>query len=301
MIDFKPLDLSQKPLFDRVLQHLPERGCEYSFVNLYLWGRQKAAFIGENLVFFSHFSRKSVYLFPVGPQDLADCLEQVIQDARQRGIACRFTGMTAADCALLEERHPDQFRIAPDRAGWDYLYSIEDLAQLKGRKFQKKRNHVNRFRADHPQARLEELAPCHLEGVQGLLDSWFQARSAIAPSSELYMEQVALRRALAHHQELDLHGLVLLEGDRVLGLTMGSRLNENTFDIHFEKALEDGGNAILNQGFAQYLQERFPEVLWLNREDDLGLEGLRKAKLSYCPARMGEKFWACLKEDGCEY
>ena len=86
-------------------------------------------------------------------------------------------------------------------------------------------------------------------------------------------------------------------------MAMGSFLNETTFDIHFEKALErsDGTYAAINQGFAAYLQAQHPEVLWLNREDDLGLPGLRKAKESYNPHHMIEKNWACLREDGYAY
>ena len=84
---------------------------------------------------------------------------------------------------------------------------------------------------------------------------------------------------------------------------MGSQLNENTFDIHFEKALDgvEGAYAAINNGFARYLQEKHPHIAFLNREDDLGLEGLRKAKLSYCPHHMVEKSWAHLLEDGYDY
>jgi len=86
-------------------------------------------------------------------------------------------------------------------------------------------------------------------------------------------------------------------------MTMGSALNADTFDIHFEKALDiaDGAYAAINQGFAAYLREKYPHLRWLNREDDLGLEGLRKAKLSYYPDHMVEKHWACLLEDGYDY
>jgi len=86
----------------------------------------------------------------------------------------------------------------------------------------------------------------------------------------------------------------------IIAMTLGSRLSPNTFDVHFEKADEniDGAYAMINREFARYLKEKYPELLWLNREDDLGLEGLRKAKLSYCPDRLIEKSWACLKEDG---
>ena len=101
MIDFKPLDPAIKADYDRLFQCAGERGCEYSFVNLYIWGRQKAAFIGDQLVFFSQFNRKSVYLFPVGCGNKKEALEAVMEDARERGIALRLTGLLAEDCREL--------------------------------------------------------------------------------------------------------------------------------------------------------------------------------------------------------
>ena len=120
---------------------------------------------------------------------------------------------------------------------------------------------------------------------------------------ENILEKLALERAFAHRQALDLEGLVLMEEGQVLAMTMGSRLSETTFDIHFEKALDiaDGTYAAINQGFAAYLREKYPELLWLNREEDMGLEGLRKAKLSYNPHHMIEKSWALLQEEGYDY
>ena len=115
MIDFRPLALEQKADFDRILHHCGPRGCEYSFANLYIWGRQKAAFIGETLVFFSQFNRKSVYPFPVGGKDLKPALDAIIHDAQSRGISCRLTSLSQDDCALLEQLYPGKFRFHFDR------------------------------------------------------------------------------------------------------------------------------------------------------------------------------------------
>ena len=100
-----------------------------------------------------------------------------------------------------------------------------------------------------------------------------------------------------------MEGLLLKDGDELLAMTMGSRLSEDTFDIHFEKALDkaDGAYPVINREFARYLREKYPDIRYLDREDDMGLEGLRKAKLSYYPDHMIEKSWACLLEDGYDY
>ena len=115
------------------------------------------------------------------------------------------------------------------------------------------------------------------------------------------MERTALHRALENWAELGLEGLVLLENDKIIAMTAGSFLNETTFDVNFEKALDEGAYAVINQAFARHLREKYPALQWLNREDDMGIEGLRKAKLSYYPDHLVVKFWADLLEDDDEH
>ena len=303
MIDFKPIKISQKSAYEPVLLQAGHRGCAYSFTNLYLWGRQSAAFVGQQLVFFSQFSRKSVYLFPAGSSDLRTAIDAIICDAATRGIPCRLTGLTQDDRTTLDAMYPGKFRFHSDRDNFDYIYDINDLADLKGRKFQKKRNHLNRFWQTHPQCRFVPLCPENSSIAAGLVEKWYALRAVSDPHGDYLMEQAAIKKALRDFEALQLEGLLLMDGDTPLAMTIGSRLSEDTFDIHFEKALDiaDGSYAAINQGFARYLREKYPAVQWLNREEDMGLEGLRKAKLSYCPHHMAEKSWACLLEDGYDY
>ncbi len=303
MINFKRLQLSDRPVYAPILEAAGERGCEYSFANLYLWGRQSAALVGGCMVFFSQFNRKTVYPFPVGPGDKHLALDAIIHDAAVRGIPCRITGLVEADVAFLQENYPHRFRIHSDRAGFDYVYDIHDLADLKGRSYQKKRNHINKFRASFPEARAVPMTAELVPSVEKMLDSWYARRMADDPQADFIMERSALGKALKNREALAMEGMVLLEGEKVLAFTLGSPLGPDTFDIHFEKAdpEADGAYPAINQAFARYLREKYPQLLYLNREDDLGLEGLRKAKLSYYPHHMVEKSWACLLEDGYEY
>ena len=298
MIDFQRFDLTKKAEYDRCLMNCGERGCEYSFANLNLWGRQRAAFLDGYLVLFSQFDRRSVYPFPVGQGDVKPVLDAVIQDARERGIVCRLTGLIADDCVKLEEFYPGQFRFHPDRDGCDYVYSIEDLADLKGRKFQKKRNHLYRFREAHPDCAAVPITAENSPAVQEMVEKWYEIRQAEDPHDDYHLEQQAMRRAFANREALELEGLALTENGAILAMTMGSRLTADPFDIHFEKAREDvdGAYAAINQAFAAYLREKYPEIRFLNREDDMGLAGLRKAKLSYNPHHLVVKFWARLWE-----
>lgn len=303
MIDFRTLTLNDRAQFEQYLLDGTERGCEYSFANLYLWGRQRAAVVHDQLVLFSQFNRRTVYPYPAGAKDKKAALDAIIADARERGIPCRITGLNQENIAYIEKEYPGLFRFHCDRDSYDYVYDINDLADLKGRKYQKKRNHFNRFREHFPYYTVEPLCGENLSAVTEMAQQWYEDRLREDPQGDYHMERAALSKALAHYAALGMEGLVLLDGEQVLAFTLGSRLSNNTFDIHFEKARQevDGAYAVINCEFARYLRAAHPELQFLNREDDLGLEGLRKAKLSYCPHHLVEKCWACLLEDGYDY
>ena len=303
MIAFERFHLRDKETYDRFLLRHGCKGCEYNFANLYMWGRQNAAVVGQNLAFFSEFSGKSLYLFPIGDGDILETLELLMADARERSIAFRLTGLSASDRELLERAYPGKFHFHISRSSFDYVYAIDDLADLKGRKFQKKRNHVNRFRQEHPDHKILPLSEETLPLFRAMFETWYQTHSDKDPHSDLYMEQVAVKKALEHWHALEMEGLVLTDGGTPLAVTMGTRLCADTFDVHFEKARdgEDGAYAVINQEFARHLRQKFPDIRYLNREDDLGIEGLRKAKLSYCPEVLVEKAWAVLREEGYDY
>lgn len=299
MIDFVRLSPDLRDQYNALLFSCPERGCEYSFANLYLWGHQKVALTRDTAAFFSHFHGHSVYPYPIGTGDKAPLIEAIIQDARDRGIPCRITSITNVDKAELEALFPGRFLFCPNRNSFDYVYDIQDLADLRGRKFQSKRNHFNRFCADHPDHQAVPITCDLIPRAREFVESWYARRRESDPQGDYLLENMAIDRVFCHYDELGMDGIVLMEGGEILALTMGSQLSETTFDIHFEKAREDmpGAYSAVNCQFARHLRLKYPEVQYLNREDDMGLEGLRTAKLSYRPHHMVEKYWAYVKED----
>lgn len=278
------------------------KGCEYTFTNLRIWGRQQAAYLDGFWVIFSQFDRKAVYPFPVGKGEIQPVLQAIIDDAKERGIPCCITGLNRENIATLEQYYPGKFRFHCDRDSFDYVYNIDNLADLAGRKYQKKRNHVHRFRKLYPNWRVEPLTPANMQAVQDMAADWYRTRQEHDPQGDYELEKNALCRLFAHFDTLKPDGLVLLDGERVLAFTVGSFLSEDTMDIHFEKAREDvdGAYPAINQAFAQYLRDKYPQLRYLDREEDMGLEGLRKAKESYCPDHMTEKYWARLWEEDDE-
>ncbi|HIT34631.1 MAG TPA: DUF2156 domain-containing protein [Candidatus Faecousia intestinigallinarum] len=303
MIDYQPIALSRKAEYDRLLALGARPGCEYTFANLYLWGRQRTAVVDGYLTIFSQFSRRSVYPYPVGRGDIRPVLEAIIADAQARGVACRLTGMYRDECDALQAMFPGKFRIHCDRSGFDYVYSIDALAYLKGRKLQKKRNHLRRFQAAHPRCAILPIQEGNALRAWEMAEKWYARRLAQNPHQDFHMEQAAIRRALQHRKTLGIEGLMMEDDGEIIAFTLGSPLSSDTFDVHFEKAWAeiDGAYAAINQAFAQYIRELYPHIRYLNREDDMGIDGLRQAKLSYCPEFLVEKYWACLLEDNCDY
>jgi len=299
MIDFHKPHPSEKEAYESILFSCPPRGCEYSFANLSLWGLQNIAFLHGCVAIFSHFYGRSIYPYPIGSGDKRAVIEAILHDAKTRGIPCRITGMTDADREELETLFPGKFTFRTDRDGFDYVYAIDDLADLKGRKYQKKRNHANRFRLSHPDYEVIPLTPCNMARAQHMINDWYRIRMQEDPEGNYMLENIALSRACNKFGELGMDGILLCDGDEVLAVTMGSRMGADTFDIHFEKAREDvdGAYTAVNQEFARYLRLKYPHIAYLDREEDMGLEGLRKSKLSYNPHHQVTKHWAYLNED----
>ena len=303
MLPFRAITPADRARYQNLLSVSGERGCEFSFANLYLWGRQSIAFVHGHALFFSQLNRRTIYPYPVGEGDKREVLQAIIDDAAARGIPCRITGLSDSDRETVESLFPGRFRFHCDEDSFDYVYDINDLADLPGKKYHAKRTNLNRFTEQFPNAHTEPLSDANLDAVTKLLDDWFESRLRDDPDADYHMERAALKRALRDYGEIGLYGLVLMDGDRALAMTMGSLLSPNTVDVHFEKAVPDatGAYAAINCAFARYVRENIPSVQFLDREEDMGLEGLRRAKQSYRPHHMIRKCWACLLEDGYDY
>lgn len=302
-IEFRPVTIADRGAYECALKDSGERGCEFSFANVYLWGRQNIAFVKDHVLLFSQFDRRTVYPYPLGQGDKKPVLDTIIADAASRGIPCRISGLSEMDMETISKLYPNRFCFHCDRGSFDYVYDINDLADLKGRKYQKKRNHINRFLANYPDYRVEPISDENIGRVKQMLAKWYNEKIESDPEGDYHMEHAALQRALRDHSELGMETMVLMYRDEVFAVTMASRLNENSFDVHFEKARSDidGAYTAINRELARYIRDKYPEVTFLNREEDLGIEGLRKAKESYLPHHMVKKCWAHLMENGYDY
>ena len=299
MINFKPISWEDKPLYEPYLHDGIERGCELSFANLYLWGYQQAAIVQGHMVLFSQFGKRLVYPYPIGQGDKKAVLDAIMADARERGISCQINSLYGDAVDTLERLYPRQFRVHCTRDAFDYVYDICDLAELAGRKYHRKRTHCNHFRVAFPDYRVAPISEENVDDVRHMLDTWYEDRLSERPDSDYQMEQSAIYKALDHYKELGMEGLALYNGEQILAMTLGSQASRDTFDVHFEKARwdVDGAYTVINNEFARYIRDKYPQIRFLNREEDMGLDGLRKSKESYYPHHMIEKCWAYPQED----
>ena len=297
MLDFQPITLQDKAEYERAFQKEKARGCEASFTNLYLWGDQRMARIGENFAIFSRFGDYCVYLYPVGTGDKRPVIDAIADDASVRGIPCRIAGIPLPEKEKLEAAYPGKFDFCAEENAFDYVYAIEDLAFLTGKKYDGKRNHLSRFRAAFPAHRAEPITKENRPSVRAMAEEWYAARESAG--GDFAREKKALWKALDNYEALGLLGLALMDGDTVLAFTVSSFMTEDTLDVHFEKARPDavGAYAAINNAFARYIHEKYPSVRFLDREEDMGIEGLRKAKRSYHPHHMVEKYKATKTEE----
>ena len=275
-------------------------GCEYNFDNIYLWSRaypQQITRLGDRLLTRIQGRLGACYLYPAGAGPLEPALAALEADAATQGYRLTLVCVTREQRQLLESQFPGRFSWEEDRDGWDYVYDIHRLADLTGKKLHGKRNHIHRFDQRFPDWMFEPITPKNIPECLDLERAWSLRRGQEeGPSGEetLSEETVAVIEALYQMPALELEGGLIRADGQVVAFSLGSLTTPECFDVHFEKADGDiqGAYPIINREMAQMVRQRHPGVQWLNREDDLGLDGLRRAKLSYYPDLLLEKFTA---------
>lgn len=294
MIEFQPVRLEDRAVIERYTMPSGITNCDLAFANMYCWQfmyHSAWAVVGGFLVIRFHIggSEKIGYMQPIGKGDFASIIPLLREDAHAHGQRLRIIGLTDEGRDMIRRMHIGLFAFESDRAMEDYIYNTDDLRNLPGRRYQPKRNHINRFMAEYPDYRYEELSPDRFGECMQLEREWRREHDGHA--SELCAEQRAMQRAFDHFEALGLLGGCIYVGDKLAAFTYGSAVNDHTFDTHVEKAdtAYDGAFTIINKLFAEHLPARFTAI---NREEDLGIGGLRHSKLSYHPAVIQHKYTA---------
>ena len=299
MVTFESPRFEDRQWVQSLLAAEASLACEYNFTNIYLWSRaypQKIARSGDRLLVRIHGSLGLCYLYPAGSGPLSAAVDALSQDAAAHGVPLTLVCVTKEQQAALEEACPGRFRFEEDRDGFDYLYEIDRLADLPGKKLHAKRNHIHRFDEQFPDWLLEEITPANVPECVELERQWAAIRQEEAGGDieTVSEETIAIIEALYHMDKLGLEGALIRADGAPVAFSLGGFITPECFDVNFEKSFGNiqGAYAAINRETARFIRGRHPGVKWFNREDDLGLEGLRRAKLSYYPDILLEKFTA---------
>lgn len=291
-IKFHEITLADKEWVDARLAEDDRNACEYTFSNNFIWRKVYQVEVAEVrgcLVICFQENGGCCYSYPVGAGDKRAAIEWLLTKCKSEGRKLQMSPLSETDRRQLLTWFPGQFLITAERADFDYIYAREKLATLAGKKLHGKRNHIARFK-DGDDWSYEPMTEENLEECRQMTYTWIKMRSE-KWNEEMEQEIMVLHEAFDHKEELGLIGGVLRKAGEIVAFTMGERLNSNTFVVHFEKAYPDmqGAYPMINQ---QFVQHACGEYEYVNREEDTGDLGLRKAKMSYYPEILLKKYVA---------
>ncbi len=286
---FEPINLSNKDHFSRFLSGDPPVISELTFTNLFmwrdcyntLWQMRKDCL----LIIMRPHNEPIFALPPVGPGDKVEAVDFLMTFLRKVSPEPRICRVSEDFVEKYVDRN--RFAVLEDRDNSDYVYLARDLAELAGNRFHKKKNHLNKFIKNY-QFEYRKLDTELVGRVLEMQDQWCELRDCLT-NPNLLAEDRAVYEALINYESLDFTGGAILIDSKVEAFTLGERLNSDTAVIHIEKANPEipGLYAAINRFFCEDALSNFTYV---NREQDLGVEGLRKAKESYHPDHMVKKF-----------
>ena len=294
---FKEIDIDSykelRPFFNSV----DYEACEYCFTTLYMWrDMYKTSYYIEDdfAIIVGEYEGDRFSVLPLAKKDkIHKAIAFMINYFKNEDHRIYLRAVTKEVVELLQKDYPGRFEYIEERDYFDYVYDAESLRTLKGRKNQKKRNHLNYFIKEY-EGRVEykKLDKENFDDCITLLKAWTVNKEENGDKEEgIDDENVAINKIFDHYdvlrEDVKISGIYI--DNKLEAFTIGEKINEHMAVIHIEKANPEirGLYPYINQ---QFLVNEFPDVELVNREEDLGLEGLRKAKLSYHPCKFVEKY-----------
>ena len=285
-----------------------QSGNEMSAVNLFLYQIKydtKIAFF-DDMLFRQYKINNQIFFGLPLPLDSELCKSQQEKNAKiLQGIdilraenqetekSLSFFYVYQDDLEFLQSVFQNKIQVSLDETNADYIYLRENLGTLPGSKYHKKRNHISKFLRTYPNAKFEPISKESIKDAFLVEELWFEAEKSKTEESNSFetvkKEYFAIKNALENFENLNLSGGLVYIDEKPVAMTVASLITSQIMDIHFEKALMpyafDGAYSFINNQFA-----KTQDCLLFNREEDLGLPGLKKAKLSYYPTEILQKY-----------
>lgn len=304
MFDWKSPSLSDLSKIKNAAEINNQFGNEMCAANLLLYRKKyntQIAFF-DNMLFRRYsIDNQIVYGIPLALESIAseitknqkilDGIDLLISENLEKG-SIDFAYVYENDLKLLKSKYKHKVKEKIQEDSFDYIYLRENLAVLEGSKYQKKRNHISRFLRSFPQGCFQALSKENVGYAWEVEQLWLEAANNQGESSKsLNQEYSIIKEALENFEVLNLFGGIVFVDEKPVAMTVASSLNSKIMDIHFEKAIMpyafEGAYSFINREFA-----KTQNTLFFNREEDLGISGLRKAKMSYYPTEILKKWSA---------
>ena len=289
LLEFHRLTIEDKESVQAVTLASGRRNCNLTFANLIgwqFWFNTEVCILDGIVVFRFNIEGDRAYMLCSAEPPTESLLRLLADDAAGVGADLRIMGLEDDHAAAVRMLCPRAV-VEPQRNRYDYVYLRQELAEMKGKNLKAKRNHVNKFRLEHPDFEYVELTPERFDECRQLSMLW---RNEVHHDSADYSDMVraerrAMENVLSQWDRLGMRGGCIYAEGRLVAFTYGAAVTHDTFDVCVEKAdrTVDGAFNIVNQQFTAHLPEQY---VYVNREEDMGLEGLRKSKLSYHPHQL---------------
>ena len=308
---FRELRIQDRKTLQRSFDRLPPETSDQNFASLFMWRHNYNIGIcqldGCICLHCAPVEEGEFFFPPVGQVGVLEAAENCLAFLKEQGKA-PLLGRVPESMVKRHFADRRRFAVTEDRDSFDYVYATEHLVSLPGRSYHGQRNHIRRFKRRYPDYLLEPVGPENAAECRELAEEWFAnkqrillerpglSQEALAYEQVLMEdERVAIKEVFAHFHELPVSGLAVRVGGHIRAFAVGEPLARDTVVIHLEKADHE------YHGLSQFICQAFCEYVWagdyrfVNREEDLGFEGLRKAKLALGPDHLTKKYtvtWA---------
>ena len=290
MIPWRDIELEDKAAVESMICACGCHNADYSFANMYMWRHAyepKICFTDNRLLVGN--PRWEMFSYPKGDGDVRESMEMLLEDSHSKGNKLVIRGLTDKTLQEFLPLYGDKFEISEDRDNADYMYTADKLCNLAGRKLSAKRNHINKFErnGDYEYVR---ITSDNLHLAHDFVAEFYKEKS----DPDLASEAIAINCMFDNFDALGFMSGLLYQNGNPVAFSAGTMLDPECCDVHFEKALPniEGAYTMINREFARMVTELHPTIQYFNREEDMGLEGLRKAKLSYHPDILLMKYFA---------
>ncbi|MDD6269496.1 MAG: phosphatidylglycerol lysyltransferase domain-containing protein [Oscillospiraceae bacterium] len=299
MLEFRILQLSDREWVQRALDRSGFWGCEYSFANNLAWRRAADTKFArfENFYICASFDTKEgvpEFYYPAGGGDIRRVFREIAETAVSMKVPMQVIGVTEQSLDVLKDIYGGMFTAEPYPDGFDYIYETRDLTELPGKKYHKKRGHLAQFRKNYENYSFSGITPEDYDECIAMSARFYNEKHGYTDRSSV-AEQFAIHTYFSNFEELQLKGGVLRVNGELAGFSIGERLTDDMFVTHIEKAdiKYKGVYTALMQAFTAEFAAGYR---YINREEDLGIEGLRKAKRACQPAFMLKKYCCTFPE-----